>query len=476
MLKKLIYLFLFSGQFVPRIYGADLVLVINTLECSNYYRSAPLLTDLKENFNIKFIFPEYESKIAVKYLDQKFDLRWDKYDITFNDSLYGLYRKNMTSECVYFPTGAKTPLMSFPLSQLQMSFFILINIPSNIKVDTIPVPDFLFSGDMSFSKDSMHLYILEAQFGNILQLNNQTYAQKIISLSDSITYDEATQMVLTRDEINISNDIEKGLKDSRSLIKRQLSFTHITSYDGQLYVKACLDYYRKDKENITTITTKNFIIKFRPHDFSGKKIIPIPAQKEFANSYAPILINRDTFYMSVLLRNSSQIPADQKYLIGKYIYEKDSLHFIGFHKSIHLPEEYQRLNFNYNFLNFHTYDNYFNPVYSKTINNINGSHFSILLLPDIDTVAGSKFPAVKTNYMMLNFAVEDPITNFIVKFNDGKVKLFSYDYTHNLPFNQIELPAKINTSWPNEDFFKFTSINSFVHINLRNDFIVKYYW
>jgi hypothetical protein len=78
--------------------------------------------------------------------------------------------------------------------------------------------------------------------------------------------------------------------------------------------------------------------------------------------------------------------------------------------------------------------------------------------------------------MMLNFAVEEPLVNFIVKFNDGKVKLFSYDHTHNLPFNQIELPMKIKTSWPEEDMFKFIDINAFIHINLRNQFIVKYYW
>src|SRR5687767_7231437 len=136
MKKLFIIASLLLSSTAPRTFGADLVLVINTLECSNYYRSAPLLTELKENFNIRFIFPEYESKIARKYLDQKFDLGWDKYEITYNDSLYNLYRKNLTSECLYFPSGSKSPLMSFPLSQLGMSFYVLKSIPSKLKVDT----------------------------------------------------------------------------------------------------------------------------------------------------------------------------------------------------------------------------------------------------------------------------------------------------------------------------------------------------
>jgi hypothetical protein len=475
MKKPLIILSVLLLSFI-QLRGADLVLVINTLECVNYYRSAPLLNNLKENFEIRFIFPEYESKIAVKYLDEKFNLKWKNYQIQFNDSLYNLYRKNQTSECVYFPDNAKTPLISFPLSQLAMSFNILRSIPSKIKVDTIPVtPDFLISRDLSFSFDSTYLYVLDAQFGSILQLNLENNQQKVFSLPDSLPYEYIIENVLTRDEIKSTNAIEKELGDQISFLQKGVSFHHITSHQNLLYIRASVEYYKKDN-NRNAIYTRNFIVQLDPAHFHTRKLIPLPSNKDFYYSYSPAFLSNDTTYLPVGFPNSTQISKDKKYLLSKYVTGKNGFEFIGFEEKNLLPEEYQRLHFNYNFLNYSTYKNYFSFPYTKTIYHVNGSGFTIKLLPDVDTLAGSNIPQVKTNYLKMSFAVEPPVTNFIAKFDDGTVKLLSYDYSNSLPFNQITLPVKINTLWPEEDFFKFTSIHSFVHINLRNQFIVKYHW
>jgi hypothetical protein len=465
------------GILGQRISGADLVLVINTLECSNYYRSAPLLTELKTNFDIKFIFPEYESKIAVKYLDQKLNLKWDRYDVSFNDSLYNLYRKNLTSECVYFPNNSKNPLMSFPLSQIGMSYFILKTIPGKLKTDTIPIiPDFLFSRDMSFTFDSANVYILEAQFGSLLQLNQLTYAQKIISLPDSFKYEKIEGSVLSEAEMNNSHAIEKQLVDQKAIFRKNVSFEHITCYQDHLFIKASIEYYKIGENNRNSINSRKFILKLGTRDFSQQDIIPLLSGDGYHHSWGPAFISNNLFYLPMGFPHSSKLNEQKKYLMGKYKPAKNGLELVGFDENNLLPEEHQRLHFNYNFLSYISYKNYFTFTFTKRICDINGSGFTIKLLPELDTLAGSKIPEVKTNYMMLAFAVEDPITNFILKFDDGRVKLFSYDYSNNLPFNQIELPVKIKTLWPEEDMFKFISVNSFIHINLRNQYIVKYYW
>jgi hypothetical protein len=471
-----VIILLFAGLF-QKARGADLVIVINTLECSNYYRSASFLTDLKNNFDIRFIFPEYESKLAVKYLDEKFNLKWEKYEIEFNDSLYNGYRKNKISECVYFPNDSKNPLFSFPLSQLAYSVDILKSIPGKIKTDTIPVdPNFLFTGDMSFAFDSVNVYMLDAQFGSMLELNKKTYGQRIFHLPDSFQYDVVRKAVLTTEEIKDDYAIEGELKDQRSFINRVINFQHIGYFGKHLYIKASVEYYKKTDQDKVGIYSRIFIMRVDPANLSKREYIIYPHTEDFYHSYAPPFAMGDTICLPMGIQKSLELKPDKKYLISKYLYNGKELTFLNFDPVNCLPEEHTRLNLNYNFLNYYTYKNYFSFPYTKKIYGLNGKTFEIKLLPEVDTIAGSKFPEVKTNYMKLSFAVEYPIVNFITKFDDGTVKLFSYDYSNNLPFNQITLPMKIKTLWPEEDLFKFISINSFMHINLRNQYIVKYYW
>jgi len=469
-------LLLFAGLF-QNARGADLAIVINTLECSNYYRSASFLTDLKDNFDIRFIFPEYESRIAVKYLDEKFNLKWDKYEVEFNDSLYNNYRKNKTSECVYFPNNSKNPLFSFPLSLLAFSYNILKSIPGKLKTDTIPIdPRFLFTRDMSFAFDSTNVYMLDAQFGSMLELNKKTYEQRIFNLPDSFQYEVIRKAVLTTDEINKHDSIEGELKDQRSFINKIINFQHIGCFGKNLFIKATVEYYQKTETNTVGIYSRVFIIRVNPHNFSEREFLIFPPTQDFYHSYAPPFALGDTICLPIGIQHITNLPPDKKYLIAKYKYTGKEMKFLNFDPVNVLPEEHTRLNLNYNFLNYYTYNNYFSFPFTKKIYGLDGSTFEIKLLPDIDTVAGSSFPEVKTNYFKLSFAVEYPIVNFIAKFDDGTVKLFSYDYSNNLPFNQIILPLKIKTLWPEEDTFKFISINSFIHINVRNQYIVKYYW
>jgi len=462
---------------IPTVKAADLVIAINTLECENYYRSAVLLTDLQKNFNIKFIFPEYESRLAVKYLNEKFNLHWQSYEIIYNDSLYKSYRKNSISECVYFPDNAKTPLISFPLSQLDYSYPILQSIPGKIKMDTIPVNnEFLFSGAMSCSFDSNYIYILEEQFGSLLRLNKNDNTHKIYQLPEFFTYEKIKKRVLTDVELSTSDSILKTLTDPRTLIPQIVSFTKISAYGNDTYIKASISYYKIGNENKIGIFTRNFVIKTSNMELNNSQTFIIPSTKGITNGFGPVFVSNDTICMSVHIYPSMNLPLNEKFILGQYVMKGNELEFTGFEKKVFLPEEHSRLNLNYNFLGQYCYQNYFSFPYTKTIYNVNGTSFKIELLPEIDTLPGSKIPEVKTNYMKMAFAVQYPVTNFITKFDNGKVKLFSYDYQHNLPFNQVELPIQIKTAWPDEDFFAFTSINSFIHINLRNQYIVKYSW
>ena len=475
--KRLLILLFCFISLVPLTRGADLVVVINTLECSNYHRSAPLLNVLKENFNIKFIFPEYESRIAIKYLDEKFNLKWKNYQVQFSDSLYTFYRKNQVSECVYFPDNTTYPLISFPFSQLSNSLSVLLTIPGKIKADTIPVdPRFLFSRDIKFANDSEYLYILDAQFGSLLKMNQQNYEQSIINLADSFRYEDLIKTILNTEEVKNHKAIEEEQKGQMSFIHQDVSFEQITYYNGWLYVIASIEYYRKDKTSRINIAHRNFIIKISTTHFSTHELIPLIENDEFFYSYGPAIITGDTFYLPIVFSNESNLNQEKKYQMARYKYVNKGLQFLSFDENNLLPIEHQKFNLNYNFLDYSSYQHYFSAPFTKTIFDVHGHGFSIQLLPDIDTLPGSKFPEIKMNYMKLAFAVQYPITNFITKFDNGKVKLFSYDYSNNLPFNQLELPIKIKTLWPEEDFFKFTSINSFIHINLRNDYIVKYYW
>lgn len=477
-MRNLILISILLGSFsMTKVNGADLVVVINTLECNNYYRSAPLLSELKGNLNIKFIFPEYEKNIAVKYLNEKFNLNWDQYEINYNDSLFKYYRKNNTSECVYFPDESKKPLFSLPLAQLDMSFSVLKAIPSNIKVDTIPVdPRFLLSGEMSVAFDSSYVYILEAQFGGLLEMDQKNYSQRVISLSDLFTYDKIRNSALSVSEISQSDSIQAQITDKRAMIRKMISFSRISTYGNQLYIRASLEFYRQKEKDRIGIYTRDFILRITNKNFDEPEVIILPSVIGYYHNFGPAFINADTICLSIGINPSKHLALKEKYLIAKYTYNNQKLKFEGFDAHNVLPPEYTRLDLNYNFLNYITYKNHFTFPYTKRIHTVGKESFDINLLPDIDTLKGSKIPDVKTNYMMLGIATEYSITNFIAKFDDGKVMLFSYDYEHNLPFNQIELPVKIKTLWPYEDFFKFISINSFIHINLRNQFIVKYYW
>jgi hypothetical protein len=472
-------LMLIFANFPLHIRGAELVIAINTLECSNYYRSAPLLTQLKQNFDIKFIFPEYESRIATKYLDQKLNLKWKEYQISYNDSLYNLYRKNKTSECVYFPNESKHPLFSFPLARLDQSLHILRTIPSKFQVDTIAVdPRFMFTGDMSFSFDSNYFYILDAQFGSILQMDKTTHRQRFINLADSFDYASIQKMVLNPEELKNHLSLESTMKDPQAFIKNEISFSHLTCHQGQLLINASTVFYKKGEHDRIGIYPRNFILRINPFNLREKDCIPYREAKDeiFVHAYAPVFTTGDTLYIPILIPKNSSLDSGKKYLLASYTLKNSQLEYQGLSPYNLLPEEHTRLNINYNYLSYSTYHNYFSFPYTKTIYHTNGPGILISLLPEIDTLPGSEIYEIRTNYMKLSFAVEYPVVNFLVLFNDGKIKLFSYDYSNNLPLNQIDMPVKLRTPWPEEDFFKFIDINSFVHINLRNQYMLNYHW
>lgn len=459
--------------------GAELVIVINTLECSNYYRSAPLLTNLKQNFDITFIFPEYESRIATKYLDQKFNLNWKEYQISYNDSLYNLYRKNKTSECVYFPNESKYPLFSFPLSKLNQSFKTLRNIPGKLKVDTIAVdPRFLFTADMSFSFDSNYFYILDAQFGAVLQMDKKNHRQRFINLADSFDYADIQKTVLSNEELKNHLNLESTIKDPQGFIPHQISFSHLTCHNNLLLINASVSFYKKGEYDRIGIFTRDFILRINPFNLKEKECIPYrqPKGEIFVHAYGPVFATGDTLHVPILIPQNSPLDTGKKYLLASYTLNNAQLEFTGLNPHTLLPEEHTRLNINYNYLSHSTYHNYFSFPYTRTIYQTNGPSIQISLLPEIDTLAGSEIYEIRTNYMKLSFAVQYPLVNFLVLFNDGKIKLFSYDYTNNLPLNQIDMPVKLRTHWPEEDFFTFIDINSFVHINLRNQYLLNYYW
>jgi hypothetical protein len=354
---------------------------------------------------------------------------------------------------------------------------LLQHIPGILKMDTIPVdPRFVFTDAMSFAFDTNHVYILDAKSGNVLQLNQHNDAQVFISLTEQISYKTAIKKLLSQQEIKNSSSIEKEVADKRFATLKKINFHYISLYKKNLYISCSIPYYKKDESLKNVLSTRDFILQLDPVHFSVEAFIGLTPEKDFFFERGPIFVQDEMIYVPVGFPRNSLLNQEKKYLLAKYSCVNGHLQFLGFDENCLLPEEHTRLGLGYHFLNYSTYGPYFSFPYTKTIQHANSQGIAIEQLPPIDTLLFSRIPDVRTNYMNIGFAVEYPVTHLIAKFDDGKVKLFSYDYTNQQSFKQTDLPILIKTMWPGDDKFAFTSVSSFIHMNLRTQSMVKYMW